>query len=186
LSGRRLPESEYSRKFVGGGKTEMLKYFFVVLLFAAACVAQTIDMSSAEADAQNENKLEAERAVKNPGAHFSQPAKIAKIVRTVYVWSDTFLIERDDLIERLRTAEGFNDLDLVLVEDSRKADMELVAQHIPFTFDYTLKAIDIKTTATLATARVTVFNGYLASIELPKKFVTMLREQRAAGQNNAR
>jgi hypothetical protein len=159
-----------------------------ILLVSIAASAQTSQptQSDPRTDAHNEAKLEAERAAKDPAVHYAQPNKIARVVRTVYVCSDTILIERDDLIERLRTTEGFSDLDLVLVEDSRKADLQIVAQHIPFTFDYTLKAIDNKTTATLATARVTVFNGYLASMELPKKFVSTMRDQREIARKAAR
>ena len=162
-----------------------LKWMIVpvaILLICFACAqasAQTTQPagSDPQADARNEAKLDAERGENNP-THYSQPVKIARVVRTVYVCSKTELIERDDLVERLKNTVGFSDLDLVMVEDPNRADMLIVARHIPFTFDYTMKAIDVKTTADIVSARVTVFNGYLASWELPKEFVKRMQQQR--------
>lgn len=153
-----------------------------ILLICFACAeasAQTPQPAASDpkVDAHNEAKLDAERGENNP-THYSQPVKIARVVRTVYVCSKTGLIERDDLVERLKNTDGFNDLDLVMVEDPHKADVLIVARHIPFTFDYTMKAIDVKTTADIVSARVTVFNGYLASWELPKEFVKRMQQQR--------
>lgn len=152
----------------------------LVCIICAEASAQTSQTTpDPKHDAHNETKLDAERGENNP-THYSQPVKIARAVRTVYVASKTGLIERDDLVERLKNTEGFTDLDLVIVEDPKRADMLIVARHIPFTFDYTMKAIDVKTTADIVSARVTVFNGYLASFALPKEFVKRMQQQRDA------
>jgi hypothetical protein len=124
-------------------------------------------------------KLSAERGKDNP-THYAQPTKIAQAVRTVYVCSHTELIPTADLIERMKNSAGFNDLDLVLVNDPERADVIVVAKHIPWTFDYTAYAIDRKTTVHMADARVTAFNGYVAAIDLSKELVGRLRQQRTA------
>jgi hypothetical protein len=151
----------------------------LVCIICAQASAQTSQPASSDPkhDAHNETKLDAERGENNP-THYSQPVKISRVVRTVYICSKTGLIEREDLIERLKNTDGFSDLDLVMVEDPKRADMLIIARHIPFTFDYTMKAIDVKTTADIVSARVTVFNGYLASFALPKEFVKRMQQQR--------
>jgi hypothetical protein len=146
----------------------------------ALCSATSIQaQSDPSKDAMDEAKLAAERGMDNP-THYAQPTKIARVVRTVYICSQTELIPTEDFIERMKNSVGFNDLDLVLVNDLNRADVIVVAKHIPWTFDYTAYAIDQKTTVHTADARVTAFNGYLAAIELSKELVGRLRQQRIA------
>jgi hypothetical protein len=148
-----------------------------IMIVGILCAHSTAQ--SAAQDAMSETKLAEERGEFNH-THYAQPTKIARVIRTVHVCSYTSLIETDDLIERLKNTKGFQELDLVLVEDPRKADVLIVANHIPFTFDYTLKATDAKTSVNIASARATVFNGYIASVELSKELVRRLAEQRTA------
>ena len=153
-----------------------------ILLICFACAqasAQTTQPAASDpkADAQNEAKLDAERGENNP-THYAQPAKIAKVVRTVYICSQTELMPSLDFVERMKNTAGFNELDLVVVNDSSRADVVIVATHIPWTFDYTAYAIDKKTSVHAADARVTAFNGYIAAIELSKELVNRLRQQR--------
>ena len=136
-------------------------------------------------DAKDETKLAAERGADNP-THYAQPTSIARVVRTVYICSQTELMPTADFVERMRNADGFNDLDLVMVNDPNKADVVIIARHIPWTFDYTAYAIDRKTTVHTADARVTAFNGYLAAIELSKELVDRLRQQRKVEVKAAR
>jgi len=149
--------------------------FVTLSLSTLAATAQ----SDPARDALNEAKLSAERGADNP-THYAQPTKIARVVRTVYVCSRTVLIPTEDLVERLKNTDGFNDLDLVLVNQPDRADIVIVAAHIPWTFDYTAYAIDKKTTVHTADARVTAFNGYLAAFELSKEIVSRLKQQRTA------
>jgi len=150
-----------------------------VICFACAIAsAQTTQPASdPQVDARNEAKLDAERGENNP-THYAQPAKIARVVRTVYICSKTALMPSLDFVERMKNTPGFNDLDLVVVNDSSRADVMIVATHIPWTFDYIAYAIDKKTSVHAADARVTAFNGYLAAIELSKELVSRLRQQR--------
>lgn len=136
-------------------------------------------------EAKDETKLSAERGADNP-THYAQPTSIARVVRTVYICSQTELMPTADFVERMRNADGFNDLDLVMVNDPNKADVVIIARHIPWTFDYTAYAIDRKTTVHTADARVTAFNGYLAAIELSKELVDRLRQQRKVEVKAAR
>jgi hypothetical protein len=151
----------------------------------AFCSTTVIHAQSDPAkDAMDETKLAAERGEDNP-THYAQPTKIARVVRTVYICSQTALMRTDDFIERMKNSDGFNDLDLVLVNDPNRADVLIIAKHIPWTFDYTAYAIDRKTTVHTADARVTAFNGYLAAIELSKELVGRLRQQRNAEPKQA-
>jgi hypothetical protein len=154
---------------------------FVALTLTATLMTTTSAAAQSDpaSDAMNEAKLSAERGAENP-THYAQPTSIARVVRTVYVCSQTVLIPNEDLIERLKNTDGFNDLDLVLVSRPDKADIVIIATHIPWTFDYTAYAIDQKTTVHTADARVTAFNGYLAAVELSKEVVARLRQQRVA------
>jgi hypothetical protein len=135
--------------------------------------------SDPEKDAYDETKLSAERGEGNP-THYAQPVKIARVVRTVYICSQTPLVASDDFTERLKNTAGFDELDLVMVENPKKADILVYVNHIPWTFDYTAYAIDNKTSVHTADARVTAFNGYLAAIELSKEVVDRLKKQREA------
>jgi hypothetical protein len=150
-----------------------------VTLSLSTLAATAVAQSDPARDAMSEAKLSAERGADNP-THYAQPTKIARVVRTVYVCSRTILIPTEDLVERLKNTAGFSDLDLVLVNQSDKADIVIVATHIPWTFDYTAYAIDKKTTVHTADARVTAFNGYLAAFELSKEIVSRLKQQRTA------
>jgi hypothetical protein len=154
----------------------------LIIVFSTISIHAQSDPSK---DALVEAKLAAERGENNP-THYAQPTKIARVVRTVYICSQTELIPTADLIERMKNSDGFNDLDLVLVNDPNRADVIIVAKHIPWTFDYTAYAIDKKTTVHTADARVTAFNGYLAAIEISKELVGRLRQQRNAEVKQAR
>jgi hypothetical protein len=149
----------------------------LVCFICAQASAQSAAQADPQADARNEAKLDAERGENNP-THYAQPAKIAKVVRTVYICSQTELMPSLDFVERMKNTAGFNDLDLVVVNDSSRADVVIVAAHIPWTFDYTAYVIDKKTSVHAADARVTAFNGYIAAIELSKELVDRLRQQR--------
>src|SRR5205823_1903068 len=110
--------------------------------------------------------------------HRAQTGAITKKVRTFYVESATGLIPRDDILQALRNEKDFSKLDMVLTDDAKLADVMVVVDYIPWTFDYTFKAFEQKGKVIIAAGRVTEFNGYLAAPALAKKLVNQLKPNR--------
>jgi hypothetical protein len=111
--------------------------------------------------------------------HKAEPQSLANSVRTFYVQSDTILIPRDHMLQALRNEKDFASLDMVLTDDPKLSDVTVIVDYIPFTFDYTFKALEQKTKVVIAAGRVTEFNGYLAAPALAKKMVNQLKAARS-------
>jgi hypothetical protein len=104
---------------------------------------------------------------------------LARRQRTFYVDVDTILIPRDLMINELRNQKEFASLDLLEVDRASLADVTIRVAYVPWTFDYTIVASDVKTTAILAAAKITAFNGYIAAPLLANEFVKRMKEARA-------
>ena len=104
--------------------------------------------------------------------------EMAHTTRTFYVQSETILIDRNQLIGEVRNRDGFKALDLVLVDNPRLAEIELTVDYIPWTFDYTFKAVEKKTSVVLVSGKITAFNGYFAAMEVAHSFVGKLTDVR--------
>jgi hypothetical protein len=111
--------------------------------------------------------------------HGAEPQSLANSVRTFYVESHTILIPRDHILQALRNEKDFASLDMVLTDDPKLPDVTVIVDYIPFTFDYTFKALEQKTKVVIAAGRVTEFNGYLAAPALAKKLVNQLKAFRS-------
>ena len=120
----------------------------------------------------------ASEASKADKVHNAETGRIAKFVRTFAVRVDTLLIEHDHMIEALRNTNDFDKIDLVMVDDPRSADVLVTVDYIPFTFDYTFKAVDQRTKVVVAAGRVTAFAGYFAAPELAQELVRRLKQAR--------
>jgi hypothetical protein len=160
------------------GARENERYFAVPI----QTVLQFATTAARMADTGRELQLANERS--GP-ANTVKMDKLANVVRTFYVDSKTSLIERDLMIENIRNVPEFAKLDLVLVEHPREADVRVVVDYVPWTFDYTFKAWDARTTAVIAAGKTTAFNGYLAAPALARGVVHRLleaRQQKSAAQ----
>jgi hypothetical protein len=111
--------------------------------------------------------------------HTVNTSQLSKAVRTFYVVSKTTLIPRDHMVQALRNTKDFEKSDLVLVENPQDAEVMVTVDFIPFTFDYTFKAVDRLTDVVLVAGRVTAFNGYIAAPELAGKIVRNLERTRS-------
>jgi hypothetical protein len=111
--------------------------------------------------------------------HDVQPGKLANYDRTYAVHSATILIERDLMLEALRNQSDFANLDFVLVENRDAAEVYVEVAYVPWTFDYTFKVIDQKTSVVIGAGKVTAFNGYLAAPALAKKIATQMKKWRS-------
>ncbi|MCI0351586.1 MAG: hypothetical protein L0Z53_19360, partial [Acidobacteriales bacterium] len=111
--------------------------------------------------------------------HSVQPGKLANYHRTYAVNSATILIERDLMLEALRNQRDFAALDFVLVENRELAEVFVEVAYVPWTFDYTFKVIDQKTSVVIGAGKVTAFNGYLAAPALAKKIAAQMKKWRS-------
>lgn len=127
-------------------------------------------------------KLNAQR---DSEAHQSSPKELSKVVRTIHVTSRTTFIPRDLMIEKLTHQKGFEEADLVLVDDQDRADAEFIADFIPFTFDYTYRVVDRRTRAIIVNGKVTAFNGYIAAEDMADQFQKKMAARRKEATESA-
>jgi len=106
--------------------------------------------------------------------HNAHTEKVSAQSRTFALRSNTVLIPDDLMLEALRNQHGFSALDLVLVDNPSVADVMIEVAYVPFTFDYTFKAWERRTSVVIASGKITAFNGYLAAPELAAKLVSQL------------
>lgn len=144
-------------------------------LTPAATLLSFAEIARGAGKAGESLKLNAQR---DSEAHQSSPKELSKVVRTIHVTTRTTFIPRDLMIEKLTHQKGFEEADLVLIDDQARADAEFIADFIPFTFDYTYRVVDRRTRAIIVNGKVTAFNGYIAAEDMAAQFLKKMTERR--------
>ncbi len=127
------------------------------------------------------NDLELPQAVRPPVSADlieADPSKILQTAKFLYVQANSTFI-KDKMMERaLMKRPEFAKWKLVIVEDIKLADIEIVPSHDLFTWDYRYKLIDRRTKILLATSKTTAWDGNVASERFAKSIIDKLRPGR--------
>ncbi len=111
----------------------------------------------------------------------ADPAEMLRSAQTVYISSNTDFFEPVQLQNALGQRDEFVTWKMMVVDgwDSRKlADIEIEVDRPLFTYTFTYKITDQKTSVLLATGKVTAFDGNLAAPELAKEIVKRIKAVR--------
>lgn len=129
------------------------------------------------------NELELPQAVRPPTSIdvvSADPKILLRNARVLHITSDSELIKDKMLENALLKLPEFEKWKLVIVEDSRLADVAINVEHDLFTFDYRYAMTDRRTNILLASGKVTVWDGKSAS----KKFARIIVEQLKQGKES--
>jgi hypothetical protein len=134
---------------------------------------------------------EPERAPSASAVLKTDPAEILRTARIVYVSSDTSFFEAVQLQNELRKQADFVAWQMGIVDDweGRKlADIEIEIDRPLFTYTFTYKLTDRRTSIILATGKVTAWDGNDAAPKLAKRIVEAIKKVRqppASGKGQA-
>ena len=108
----------------------------------------------------------------------ADPKTILNQAKLFYIYSYSDLISGQMMEDALMKMPEFEKWKLVIVRDSKLADIEIKVEHDLFTFDYNYSMTDRRTNILLATGKVTVWDGKVASGKFAKLIVEKLRPGR--------
>jgi len=127
------------------------------------------------------NELELPQAVRPPTSVDivnADPKAILRNAKVFYIYSNSELIKDKMLENALMKMPEFEKWKLVIVKDEKLADIEINVEHNLFTFDYTYSMTDRRTKILLATGKVTVWDGKIASKKFAKTIIEKLKPGR--------
>lgn len=108
----------------------------------------------------------------------SDPQKILKNAKTIYIRSKTSFLTVDTLDRALTLEKDWPKLGLVIVNDPRVADLFIEIDRPLFTYVHTFVISDKKTTIVLGSGKVTAFDGTIASGGLANDIVKIFSAAR--------
>lgn len=111
----------------------------------------------------------------------TDPAEIMRTAKIVYVSSGTSFFEAVQLQNELRKQADFVSWQMAIVDDweGRKlADIEIEVDRPLFTYTFTYKLTDRRTSVVLATGKVTAWDGNAAAPKLAKRIVEAIKKVR--------
>jgi hypothetical protein len=108
----------------------------------------------------------------------SDPQRILKDARTVFIRSKTSFLTVDTLYRALALQKDWTKLGLTIVQDKRVADLLIEIDRPLFTYIHTFVIVDKKTSIILASGKVTAFDGTIASGGLAKDIVNVFSAAR--------
>ena len=138
-------------------------------------------MSFAKADT-----LELPQAVRPPTAIDvlnTEPKEILRNAKIFYISSASELISVKMMERALLKMPEFAKWKLSLIQEYKNADIVINVEHQLFTFDYRYTMTDRKTSIVLASGKVTVWDGGMASEKFAKQIVAKLRDIKADPEN---
>ena len=130
-------------------------------------------MSFAKADT-----LEMPQAVRPPTAIDVlniEPKEILRNAKIFHISSDSELISVKMMERALLKTPEFNKWNLSLIQESKNADILINVEHQLFTFDYRYTMTDRKTSVVLASGKVTVWDGGMASEKFAKQIIAKFK-----------
>lgn len=114
----------------------------------------------------------------------SDPKRMLKDARTVFIRSKTAFLTVDTLDRALSLQKDWSKLGLTIVQDQRVADLLIELDRPLFTYIHTFVIVDKKTSVVLGTGKVTAFDGSIASGGLAKDIVKIFSSARLPPSSN--
>ena len=100
--------------------------------------------------------------------------------RSIVVRSRTVWLDADQLENELRKRPEFQALGLVIVKDQSAADLQIDLGRPLFTYTFTFALSNPETSISLASGKVTAFDGNFAAPKLAKEIIKRLSASRSA------
>lgn len=101
----------------------------------------------------------------------SDPKRMLREARSIYIRSKTSFLTVDTLDRALALQNDWSKLGLTIVQDPRVADLLIEIDRPLFTYTHTFVIVDKRTTIVLASGKVTALDGTIASGGLAKDIV---------------
>ena len=131
------------------------------------------------------NSLELPQAIRPPTSIDilkSEPKQLLRNARIFYVSSESQLISVKMMENALMKKPEFEKWKLALIQQEKNADIIINVEHQLFTFDYRYTMIDRQTSLVLASGKVTVWDGKIASKKFADKIIAKLKQLRTADE----
>jgi hypothetical protein len=106
----------------------------------------------------------------------TDPKEILRNAKIFYIYSDSVLISEKMMENALMKKPEFEKWNLAIVKELKLADVLINVEHQLFTFDYRFTMSDRKTSIVLASGKVTVWDGNIASGKFAKMIIAKLKE----------
>lgn len=124
-------------------------------------------------------QLELPQAVRPPSTIDivnADPKSLLRNARIFYIYSNSELINEKMMENALMKLPEFEKWNSIMVKDAKLADIIINVEHDLFTFDYRYSMTDRRTDIVLATGKVTVWDGKIASKKFAKLIVAKLKQ----------
>ena len=108
------------------------------------------------------------------GVANADPKQLLRAARTAVIHTRTTFFTPETLEREFVSQVGYGTLGLVLVKDSRVADLAITIDRPLFTYTFTYAVTDSKTSLVLDTGKVTAIDGNTAAGKIAKELVTRL------------
>ena len=102
--------------------------------------------------------------------------EILRNARIFYIYSYSVLVSEKMMENALMKKPEFEKWKLAIVKESKIADVIINVEHDLFTFDYRFTMSDRRTSIVLASGKVTVWDGKIASNKFAKIIIAKLKE----------
>jgi hypothetical protein len=133
------------------------------------------------------NSLELPRAVRPPTSIDvlkADPDEILRNAKIFYVTSDSVLISVKMMENALMKRPEFAKWKLAIIKEYKNADVIINVEHQLFTWDYRYTMFDRQTEIVLASGKVTVWDGNIASKKFAKKIIARLKELKTTKEDD--
>jgi hypothetical protein len=114
----------------------------------------------------------------------SDPKRMLKDAKTIYIHSKTAFLTVDTLDRALALQKDWSKLGLAIVQDQRVADLIVELDRPIFTYVHTFVIVDKRTSVVLGTGKVTAFDGTITSGPLAKDIVKIFSAVRLPASSN--
>jgi hypothetical protein len=135
----------------------------------------------------NGSALELPQAIRPPTSIDllnAKPKQLLHNAKIFYISSESQLISVKMMENALMKKPEFEKWELVIIKEYKNADIIISVEHQLFTFDYRYTMTDRQTNIVLATGKVTVWDGKLASAKFAKMIIAKLKELREPKNSN--
>jgi hypothetical protein len=105
----------------------------------------------------------------------SDPKEILRNARIFYIYSESELISAKMMENSLMKKPEFEKWQLTIVNEQKVADVLINVEHQLFTFDYRYTMSDRRTSIVLASGKVTVWDGKIASNKFARMIMAKLK-----------
>jgi hypothetical protein len=114
----------------------------------------------------------------------SEPNSIMRSARTIVVQSMTVYLKAEQFESELRKRPEFSAMGLMIVKDSKVADIRIDINRAEFSFKYSYTATNPETSIVVSSGRVTAWNGDFAAPRLAREFLMQMQAARSSKEPN--